>query len=861
MNHTLTMAFRSLRARPSRTGLTIGGIVLGVAVILAISITNLSTMDSLTSVFTSTSGKSNLVVASAAETGEGFSERARGVVLNTPGVQDAIPSIQVTALVVAELSGYVREGNWFGETASQLILYGIDGTLDQKAREYRVVSGRFLSSDPRAYEVVLVEDYAAAQEIEVGEDVDVFVPPDQVVALRVVGLIAKEGAGLTNNGTFGVIPLEAAQEIYSRSGDLDQIDIVAAPEYASETELDGLKAALESRLGASYTVTYPASQGQRVVQMLNVYQIGLSFFSVIAVVVGAFLIYNTFTMTVVERTREIGMLRTVGMTSRQVMQQILTEAGLVGIVGTGLGVGAGALMAPGLIRLSSAMLGQAVPEIHVPVKGLVTSIVVGLGVTILSAAMPALQSSRISPIEALRVRGTQREQWWVRRGWPWGLGMIALALVGFNVRIGAAYQYILSNISVTLLFTGATFVIPATVAAWNRAVGPALRWIYGNEGRIGAGNTERSKQRTTLTVLGLTVSIAMFVSIQSLAASFRHDVQAWMDAFIGGDLYVYSSQPLRSDFGQRIEAVPGVAAVTPMRRVDTKLVKDDGSQDTLGFYAYDAATYQAVTSFVYSDSKADPEQLMDLLGGGDVIFVSTVVADKYNLAPGDAVRLVTRRGLRAFTVGAVVTDFNDRGLVVEGSWKDLRRYFGVNDASAFLVKLQPGATQAEAKQAIDDLYGKRWHLTIESNEAVRAVSSTMLDQTFGMFDVLAALAVLVAALAVINTLTMNVMERTREIGMLRGVGMTRGQVSKMILAEAGSMGVMGGVAGVVLGIFMARLFVGGANVTQGYQLVQILPAQGLALGLAIAMVVSQLAALWPARRAGRLQVIQAIQFE
>lgn len=860
MKHTLRMALRSLWARPSRTLLTVAGIVLGVAVILAISITNLSTLDSLTTVLSAASGKANLVVLSATDDEEGFAERIRGVVLKTEGVQDAVPSLQVTVFIAGQDLGGQRETSMLGGSTSRLIVYGVDPGIDERAREYTLVDGGFLPPDLNAYEMVLVKDYADAQEIGVGDDVDL-VTESGFETVRVVGLISKQGAGQTNNGAFGVMPLGAAQEIFSRIGDIDQIDVVAAPGHTDGTGLDALKSALEDRLGTAYTVTYPASQGKRVVQMLDVYQMGLSFFSVIAIVVGAFLIYNTFTMTVVERTREIGMLRTVGMTSRQVMAQILTESTILGVIGAGLGVGAGIVMARGLIRLMEYLLNQPVREVQVPVGGLLTSIGIGLAVTLLASGVPAMQAGRISPLEALRVRGNQREQWWVRRGWPWGILLLLVAVAGFYVRVPSSIQYYVSNAAVTVMSVGAMFIIPITVHAWVQILGPVLRRLYGGEGQLGTRNIERGKQRTTMTVIALMVSIGMVYSIQALAESFRVDVQAWIDGYIGGDLYVYSGKSLRYDLGQRIEAVPGVAAVTPMRRVDVKVLKADGTQEMLAFYAYDPDSYRKVTSFVFTDPKADSQQLMDHLAEGDVVFISTVVSDKYDLLPGDTIRLETRRGQREFEVGAIVSEFNDRGFAIEGSWKDLRRYFGVNDVSAFQVKLLPGATQAQVKEEIDRLYGERQHLTIESNEAMKAEAMAVVSQAFSMFDVLAIIAVIVAALGVINTLTMSVLERTREIGMLRGVGMTRLQVVKMILAEAGTVGVMGGVFGVVYGLFMSRLFIGGANITQGYQLSQVVPVQGLVAGLVIAIVVSQVAALMPARRAARLEVIEALQFE
>ncbi len=860
MRHTLSMALRSLRARPSRTLLTVAGIVLGVAVILAINITNRSTLDSLTNVFSAASGKANLVVLSATDDEQGFAERVRGTVLNTAGVQDAVPSLQMTVFLAGQDLGGQRETSMLGGSTTRLIVYGIDPSIDQRAREYKIVDGSFFSADLDAYELILVKDYADEQEIEVGDDVDLLTESGYET-VRVTGLVSKEGVGQTNNGAFGVMPMGAAQEIFSRSGAIDQIDVVAESDQASGTGLNALKAALEDRLGTAYTVTYPASQGARVVQMLDVYQMGLSFFSVIAIIVGAFLIYNTFTMTVVERTREIGMLRTVGMTSQQVMAQIMTESVILGIVGAGLGVGAGILLARGLIGLMGQLLNQPVRAVQVPLGGLATSIAVGLAVTLLASGIPAMQAGRISPLEALRARGNPHEQWWVRRGWPWGIILLCLAVAGFYITVPASIQYYLSNVSVTALSVAFMFIIPVTLHAWVQVLSPFLRRLYGGEGQLGARNLERGKQRTTMTVIALMVSIGMVYSIQALAAAFEKDVRAWIDGYIGGDLYVYSARSLRYDMGQRLEAVLGVDVVTPMRRVDVKVLKADGTEDSLAFYAHDPESYRQVTSFVFSDSKADGELLMDRLAEGDVVFISTVIADKYDLQPGDSIRLETRRGQRDFEVGAVVSEFQDRGFAIHGSWKDLRRYFGVNDVSAFQVKLLPDATRAEVAEEIDRVYGERQHLTIESNETMKEEAMSVVSEAFSMFDVLGLIAVIVAALGVINTLTMSVLERTREIGMLRGVGMTRWQVVKMILSEAGTVGVMGGVFGLVYGLFMSRLFIGGANMTQGYQLTQVTPIQGLVLGFVIALVVSQLAALMPARRGATLQVIEALQFE
>jgi len=861
MSRSTLLALRSLRARPARTLLTTFGIVLGVAVILAISITNLSTLDSITAVFSEASGKAHLVVTSSNINGQGFPEDTLRQVSTVPGVKAVIPSLQAQTLLADEAPPSELGVSFFGAVGGGLILYGVDPSLDPQAREYKIVAGQFLSPDLDAYEIVLVKDYADEKHIQVGSDLKILTP-EGVQTVRVVGLMSKEGPGQLNNGAFGIIPLRAAQEIFGRIGDLDQIDIVATPQAASGVELDNLKAALQARLGDGYTVIYPAAQGKRVTQMLDAYQLGLHFFSVIALFVGAFLIYNAFSMTVVERTREIGMLRTLGMTRRQVMAQILTEAGILGIVGAALGVGAGILLSQGLIRATELLLAQEVKQIHVPLDDLTTSVLVGVSVTLVAAAIPAWQASRISPLEALRIRGNPRESWIIRRGWPLGVALLCLSyLTLYHSPFPPAIQYRLGRAAVFALFVGATLLIPITVGAWERVARPWVRRIYGSEGRLGSSNIQRAKLRTALTVAALMVGAAMILAIRGMTNAFEHDIRTWIEAYIGGDLYIHSSLPMRADLGRRLEAVEGVAAVTPIRYFDVKRLKPDGGDERLAFMAIDPSSYRRVTSFVFAANQGDPDRLLERLAAGDAVFISSALSEKYGLKQGDAIRLETRRGEQDFEVAAVVVDYYNHGLVIEGSWKDMRRYFGLNDASAFLLKIQLGYLPDEVQDRIDRLYGKRRHLTIESNEAIKARALRLTTQTFSLFDVLALIGMIVAALGVVNTLTMNVLERTQEIGMLRGVGMTRRQVGKMILAEAGMMGLIGGVFGLVFGLFMSRLFLMAVTAMQGYELTYILPTQGILVSLLITLVVSQLAAIWPARRAAGIRIIEAIQFE
>jgi putative ABC transport system permease protein len=243
------------------------------------------------------------------------------------------------------------------------------------------------------------------------------------------------------------------------------------------------------------------------------------------------------------------------------------------------------------------------------------------------------------------------------------------------------------------------------------------------------------------------------------------------------------------------------------------------------------------------------------------VLISSVLSEKYGLAAGDMIWLKTRSGLTSFEVAEVVVDFYNRGLVVTGNRHDLRRFFRTDSVSMVLIKVEEGAQVSDVIKAIDEVYGKRYRLSMESNTSNRETAATLMSTAFSLFDVMGVLSVMVASLGVVNTLTMNIMERTQEIGMLRAIGMTRSQVIKMVLAEAGLMGVIGGLVGLVFGILLSRIFLAGMSAMSGYSLEFSVPIEAVILGLIVALVVSQIAAIQPARRAARTNVLEAIHYE
>ena len=850
-----------MRSRSMRFLLSTFGIVLGVAGMLSIRATNQTALNSILSLFESTSGRAKLTISNASAEEGGFSEKTLNKVINLQGVLVANPLvIENTDLANKEAADQL-DISFFGASGGGLLLHGIVPQLELQTRDYTLKEGQFLSDDLKKREVVLVESFAEDENIQVGEIIKI-ITPNGTKELKVVGLIAREGPGKTNNGSFGVIPLKSAQELFNRSNNLDQIDIVPVNPNPSTDELSQLRISIAQQVGDDYAVTYPSGQGERMTQMLQNYQIGLNFMSGVALFVGAFLIYNAFAMTVVERTREFGMLRTIGMTRRQVISQVLVEAVFLGILGSALGVGLGIFLARGLTSLMETLMNQELGIVQIATNDMIFSTSIGVGVTLLAALIPALQAGRISPIEALRVRGKSQEGWLIRYGWTLGIillgGSVALLIINpFPYDV----QFRLGSIAVFGLFTGATLLIPVTVGIWEFISRPIMKLLYGSSGSLGSRNVQRSRLRTTLTVAALMVGVAMVIMVRGMTESFAVDLRTWIQAYLGGDIYVTSTVQMRSDLERRLKSVEGVFEVAPLRYFEVDWRTPTGDTETINFMAFDVAAYSRVTNFVFSGEQVEPQQAIERLGAGRAVFVSTVLAERYNLAPGETISLKTRRGLKDFEIAGVVVDFYNQGLVVQGSWEDMRRYFNIRDANTLLVKVNNNSVASSVQNKIDSIYGDRYHLILISNEMIRDQVLTLMDQAFSMFDVMALLSIVVGSLGVINTLTMSVIERTREIGMLRAIGTTRWQIVRMVLAEAMLMGVIGGVIGLVTGVVLARILFIGMTTMSGYRLTFILPSEGVITSVVIALIVSQVAAIAPAVRAARVRILEAVHYE
>lgn len=860
------LALRNMRIRWVRTALTGLGIMLGVSVILAIAITNDSTLKSIRSVFDEASGKSNLLVQSSSVDGGGFDESIAARARSVEGVLAVAPSAQASTVLARDAKDWKIAFGLGGLSAGNtLLLYGVDARTDRDVRQYDFVAGRWIAED--AYEALITDEYAADKALRVGDDL-VILTPTGTERLRIVGFIQRSGAGLLNDGVVAVVPLSVVQDVFGRGAEIDALDVMTAPDIANDVRaLETLKETLAARLGKNYEVSYPASRGQLVTQMLSAYQQGLSFFSVVAIFVGAFLIYNAFSMTVLERTRELGLLRALGMTRAQILELVLTEAAVLAALGSVLGVGFGLVLARGLIWMLGGVTATEVNVLSIPTEGLLQSLLVGGLVTLGSALLPALQAARVSPLEALRVRGggsggQPRATLWFSGACLIFVSWAALYWIPWRPE----YAFYIGQAAVLWLMFGATLIVPAVVESAERLARPLAKIFFGNEGMLGSGNVRRSPGRTSLTVASLMVGLAMVIANSSLAAAFVADITAWVETALGGDLYVRAPLPMREQFERQLATVPGVGDITKIRyfgvRVASSMIPVEGGDSDVIYYAgIDPHTYRTVGEMEFAANQGDPEANWARLQQGDAVFISTVVADRYGIGQGDTLRLVTRRGEHDFYVAAVAVDFTGQGYIVTGAWEDMRRWFSQSGVDRFTVARAPGYTTAQVQKNIEDKYKASRNISVETTEEFKSKVLTLSQESFRLFDVLGVIGMVVAALGVINTLMMNVLERQREIGGLRSLGLTRWQTTKMVLAEAATLGAIGGAFGLGFGYILSQVFVLALNELAGYDLQYLFSPQSFVNGLIIAFGVSQAAALYPAWKAAGVNIVEAIKHE
>lgn len=849
MRRLSSLAWRTLAARRGRTILTVAGVALGVGVLFAALATNAGIDASIDRTVAAIVGRADLRVSALGESGLGTPTIE--AIASTPGVAAVSPELQQRTFIErapgAPDTGY----------ADPVVALGVDPVAYALLHDPALVDGAWLGvgavgADGGTPEVVVTDRLRAATGLGVGDEMTLLgSAASGPTAFRIVGVVAGDGPVAGALGRTLLLPLDAARALFGVDG-ATRVDLGVAPGMPVET----LTGALERRLTREpYILSTPADIAASLRASTADFGALTALVAAIALFAGAFLIFNTLSMTVAERVRDVGLLRAAGTSRRQVNALVLLQAGAIGLAGSLAGIVVGLGIAVAMAEFVRSVAAVPLDRIEVPLRGVLVAFAVGLVVTLAAGLEPAWRAGRISPVEALKARVDPSVGLRARLRWL----VVVFVAVGAAAAVawprGATELAFARPVAVYAVFLLGALASPFLLGPLGRLAGIPFAAILPIEERLTRGSLVRDRSRTALTLGALTVGLAMIVALGGLALNARHAATAWLAGVVPGDEVVTSIRPAALDegLGAELAAVDGVERVTPVATFDAAaqgLRLDAAAVVGADFLA------DGRLSFVAGDRSS---ALAALDAGGGVV-LPRAMADRLGVGLGGTLGLL---GGAPAPVALRIVGIVDRSLPGKGGesllvgWPDATGRLGVLGADFFAVRFRPGRA-AEARPALEAA-ARGLALEPRALADVEGAVSGALGRVFGLFDALALVAVVMAGLGIVNTLTMSVIERVREIGVLRAVGMSRRQVGRMVLVEAGVLGVVGAIIGVVLGLaamgVMLVLSSGGLSADVQVPWTTMLAAAGFGV------VVAMLAAYQPARIAGRVSIVRAVQFE
>ncbi|MDQ0934951.1 ABC transporter permease [Streptomyces turgidiscabies] len=674
-----------------------------------------------------------------------------------------------------------------------------------------------------------------------------------VLSPTVSGIFTTDDGNVTAGGSLALFDTPTAQRLFGKAGTYDEIDVKAA----AGTSQTALKAALDKALPRNAVETTTATkladdQARSIAAGMSGLKQGLLVFAGIALFVGTFIIANTFTMLVAQRTRELALMRAVGASRRQVTRSVLIEAFVVGAVAavtglvTGIGIGAG-------LKVLLGMLGAIVPDgpLIVTPGTVGAAFAVGILITMLAAWLPGRRAAKIPPVAAMSsVHATATTKSLVLRNTLGALfsgAGVAVVLAATSMK-GSDGQAPM-GIGAALLIIGVFILTPLLSRPLIAAAGPLLR-VFGVSGKLARQNSVRNPRRTAATASALMIGLTLITGMTVMAGSLQQAIDKMASASIRADYIVSMANgiELSPDVAEKLAKTPGVTAVSPLS--EGAVLIDDTSEWITG------VTGPAIGEL----TKPTVDDGTFRVGGTQVV-VDDRTAKSRGWKAGSAFTVTFDDGQKQRLTVAGVYQGNEvlSGLLLDNALLAPHRTETHHTDTQVMVKTSDGVTSA-TKDKLAKALGANPAIKIQSKKDISNEIAQMFTLILNMLYGLLAMAVLVAVLGVINTLAMSVFERSQEIGMLRAIGLDRKGIKRMVRLESLVISLFGGVLGIGLGVFFgwaAGELLGKSMPT--YELV--LPWARMALFLLLAGTVGVLAALWPARRAARLNMLTAIQSE
>jgi putative ABC transport system permease protein len=650
--------------------------------------------------------------------------------------------------------------------------------------------------------------------------------------------------------TLAIFALPTAQDLFQREGEFDFI-YVRGTEGTSPSDLAmRITAELPEGYQAVTGASAATEQQNEVNQGLGFLRTGLLVFGFVALFVGTFIIFNTFNIVVTQRSRELALFRALGASRRQVMGSVLIESVIVGLVASVVGIGVGIGLAS-LLKSALAAIGLKLPATGLVVspRTIVVSLILGTGITVAAAISPARRASRLAPIEALRETSAPSAS--IRRRVIVGavLSVMGVAAIGVGL-FGHVFQAgIVVGVGAGLTFIGVAVLSPLFARPLSAAIGRPFRRRVA--GRLGNENADRNPRRTASTAAALMIGLGLVAFVMVFAASLKASVTALFDRTIGADLVLSSSSfsGFSTQLARDLEQDAKLSAVSPVRQTEVQV---KSSSDFVG--GLDPAT---ITNVMNMDMI---EGSVQALSAPDTVIVTEATATSNGWRIGDTIDVKfaatgdqSLRVVGIFASNELLADYNVSLQTYDANVEQL------SDVNVFL-DVAPGVSIDEAKADVESLLKERYpNVDVNDQADFKQQSLRQVDSVFAIVYVLLALSIFISTFGIINTLGLSIYERIRELGLLRAIGMSRKQVRRMIRVEAVIIAILGALIGIVVGIafgWVMQLALEDVGIDR-----LAIPFGQLFFVLVIAAVIGVVAAILPARRAAKIDVLSAIAYE
>ncbi|HVE71136.1 MAG TPA: FtsX-like permease family protein [Thermoanaerobaculia bacterium] len=832
------MILRALVLRPilrekSRTALTILGIAVGVAVVVAIQLANQSALRAFRESVDAIAGRANWQIVPDID----------------PLDENVLLSLKPLWNQGARFAPVIDVEGLMNERTPIRVL-AVDLLSDLHFRDYQYakieLSDFYTLFQPDA--LILPAPFARTHGLNVGSRVTLNIGGRRA-SFVVRGLLEAKGPATAFNGSIAVCDIATAQRAFGMEGKLSRVDLM-------------LPAGARVSLPPGVRMERPTRRNERVEKMLQAFRVNLFALAGVALLVGMFLVYNTVLISILRRRKDVGVLKTVGTAPGQIFGAFLVEGLLFGLLGSALGIVLGKLMASGILR----SVGRTINALYVATRPEAVSLtpgIIALGVAVgtilslVSAVQPALEASRVRPTAMIRPGLQQRIAHPRRLAVLAILSFIAAALISRLPAIDGIA--VAGYAAVTLVVAGFSFLAPAIVRGTSMLFAPVLERAFGIVGKLAAASLSGSLRRTSIASAALAVATGMMVAVALMVGSFRETVRIWVNQTVSSDLWIRPSKGLSNAqialFPNEItDAVRGIDIVEAIDRARGRDVDYGDTIITIGSGDLDVAATRGNLPMVAP--RSEREALLDAIRLNGVL-VSEPFALRFKTRVGDTFAFAGTN----FPITGIYRDYsNDRGVVVMHRPLYVRT-FRDDRINTVVVYLKPGVTMDTARRVLESRLAK-FNAFVVTNGEVKSEVMRIFDQTFMITYALLGVAIVVAVLGIVNTLSALILERSRELALLRVSGLSAGELRLMIVLESTLLGVASTASGLVMGYALSWILIYVINKQSfGWTIDFYTPAALIAASLAVTLLASALAGLAPARLARRIAIAGALKSE